>query len=110
MMSYEDNKVRSPFFELWCWIGFNTLAQIVNLIESGLLLGADSSENCMIVKNSLIGDYVLRFFFDIFTLLAGYAGSLVYFRHVRKGSGYVDRIDLKVSIDRSEDLQGSYGV
>lgn len=52
MMSYEDTKVRSPFYELWCWIGFNTLAQIVDLIETGLLIGADPSNHCLIIKNN----------------------------------------------------------
>ena len=64
----------------------------------------------MIVPNNKIGDYVLRFFCDIFTLLTGYAATLYYFRHVRKGSGYIDRIDSKASVDRSEDLGGSYGL
>lgn len=38
-ISYSDpKKVFNPFKELWCWIGFNTLAQLVNLIETGLLI------------------------------------------------------------------------
>lgn len=62
----------------------------------------------MIVKNNQVGNNVLRFFFSIFTLLAGYTATLVYFRHVRKGTGYADRIRLQASVDRSEDLNGSY--
>lgn len=110
MMSYDDNKIHDPFLSLWLWIGFNTMAQIVNLVETGLLIGTDHSQDCMIIRNNQVGNNFLRFFFSIFTLTAGYTATLVYFRHVRKGSGYVDQINLKASVDRSEDLNRSYGV
>ena len=110
-MSYADtNQVHSPFMELWCWIGFNTMAQIVDLVETGLLIGTSQESGCMIVRDDGVGDNVLKFFFGIFTLTAGYAATLYYFRHVRKGTGYVDNIALQASVDRSEDLRGSYGV
>lgn len=52
LMSYAETQVRNPLGELWCWIGVNTLAQIIDLVETGLLSTTDTSSNCMIVRNN----------------------------------------------------------
>lgn len=109
-MSYQNNQVHSPFAELWCWIGLNTLAQIVDLIETGLLIGTNEENGCMIIKDDSVGDNILKFFFAIITLTAGYAATLYYFRHVRMTTGYIDATKVEHSLDRSEEIRGSYGL
>lgn len=50
-LSYSTEQVHNPLKSLWFWIGINTFSQIVDLIESGLLIGTDRNENnCMVIK------------------------------------------------------------
>jgi hypothetical protein len=64
----------------------------------------------MVIRNNENANNVLLFFLDILTLTSGYAATLVYFAHVRKSCAFTEQIDLKNSVDMSEDMRGSYGV
>jgi hypothetical protein len=44
-----NKKLNNPLGKLALWMGVNILGQIVDLVESGLLLNADSEEQCRII-------------------------------------------------------------
>lgn len=63
----------------------------------------------MVIQNKA-GNNILIFSFDIITLTAGFAATLIYFSRVRKAVGFANQVvSLDKSIDYSED-RASYGV
>lgn len=48
----ETKKLNNPLAKLSLWMGANIFGEIVNLIESGLLLQASPADSCLIITNS----------------------------------------------------------
>jgi len=69
------------------WIGINTFTQIVDLLETGLLI-----ENCKVIRHNEVDNKILLFFFDIIALTAGFSATLHYFGQIRKTTGYVNHV------------------
>lgn len=82
--NYEPHQLYSPMKGLWIWMGTNTVAQIVNIIEEVLLLNSTSSDNCMIVPRNVLLNGVLMLAFMAISLISGYVATIWYFLKTRK--------------------------
>ena len=45
-------KLHNPLTKLAVWMGLNIFGDIIDLIESGLLLGADPADECRIIADN----------------------------------------------------------
>lgn len=70
---------------LWIWMGANTLAQVINLVETGLLMGTTPKNSCMIIENNELSNNILMFCFAILTMGLGYVATLWHYGKTRKG-------------------------
>ena len=98
---YSSQHVHNPMKILWIWMGANTLAQIIDLIETGLLMGTTPKENCMIIPDNEVKNNIIMFLFAILTMVSGYLATLWYLRKIRR-SDDVGRID--EIIRKTEDI------
>ena len=81
---YDKGKVSNPLTQLWIWIGINTVAQVIDLVETGLLIHATPDNHCMIVEGSETSNNLLMFAFAVLTLDLGYVATLWYFGWLRR--------------------------
>ena len=86
---------------LWIWMGTNTLAQIFDLIETGLLIGATPKNSCMIIPSNELSNNILMFSFALLTMGLGYAATLWYYVKTRR----IDEKRNSTMLTQSIDLQ-----
>ena len=73
---------------LWLWIGINSFAQLVDLIETGMLLNTTPKSNCMIIQGNEVGNNILLFSFGILSLFSGYAATLWFYAKIRRNDDH----------------------
>jgi hypothetical protein len=79
MRNLESKKLNNPLGKLAMWMGVNILGQIVDLVESGLLLNADTEDQCRIIPENPESNSILMLFFVIGSVYIQYTISLWYF-------------------------------
>ena len=72
-------KLNNPLGKLAVWVGLNIFGQIVDLVESGLLLNADPLNQCQIIPDNPKNNSVLMLFFVIGSVYIQYSISLWFF-------------------------------
>jgi hypothetical protein len=72
-------KLNNPLGKLSIWIGINILGQIVDLVESGLLMNADPLNQCQIIPENPKNNSILMLFFVIGSVYIQYSISLWFF-------------------------------
>ena len=82
--NYSSHHIRNPMKGLWIWMGTNTLAQVIDLIENGLLMKTTPKDNCMIVPNNEVSNNILMFSFTLLTMGLGYVATLWYYVKTRR--------------------------
>lgn len=65
-------------------MGVNSFAQLVDLIETGMLLNTTPKSNCMIIQDSEVGNSILLFSFGVLSLFSGYAATLWFYAKIRR--------------------------
>ena len=79
MRNLENKKLNNPLGKLAMWMGVNIIGQIVDLVESGLLLNADTEDQCRIIPENPESNSILMLFFVIGSVYIQYTISLWYF-------------------------------
>jgi hypothetical protein len=78
MINIQNTKHHNPLTKLAIWICFNILGQIIDIVESGLLINADPS-NCYIVPTSTTYNSIVMLIFVVFTVYIQYVFTLWFF-------------------------------
>ena len=64
----ETKKLNNPLAKLSLWMGANIFGEIINLIESGLLLNASPADRCLIITDSEQKNTILMLLFVILSV------------------------------------------
>lgn len=73
----ENKKINNPFRQLWIWVGINVLSQILNLVQSGLLVKAKPPQ-CYLIESNPSSSNILSLVFVLLTMYMGYGATLWY--------------------------------
>ena len=74
-----SKKLNNPLGKLAFWIGVNILGQIIDFVESGLLMNASPDDQCRIIPDNPQNNSILMLFFVIGSVYIQYSVSLWFF-------------------------------
>ena len=72
-----NNRLSNPLRYLWGWILPNVVGQVINLVESGLLLNS-TPPSCLIIQNSPELSNYVSLAFVLCTAYLGFIATIVY--------------------------------